>query len=172
MSMPSQRRDPQPMTTGGWEIAVVVLAALALGIVGAAFAGLGLASALFGRGWVWPHGRPIIGQTLRGLASGHPGVGLPPALAARVAARGAVYATIAVCELAAIAAATTAGVLVARYRRPGGPGGGMATRSEAAQVLGVGVLREGRPIIRPDLTGRHAQPGPGGLGERAAEVAR
>ena len=62
----------------------------------------------------------------------------------------------AVCELAVIAASIVGGVLVARYRRPGDARGGMATRSEAEQVLGISKLRGARDIIRPDLYGASA----------------
>lgn len=37
-----------------------------LGLGLAALAGLGLASALFGGGWVWPHGTDTVGHVLGG----------------------------------------------------------------------------------------------------------
>ncbi|PZS26642.1 MAG: conjugal transfer protein, partial [Pseudonocardiales bacterium] len=56
MTAPYQRRrDPQPMGQG-WEVAVAVIGGALLGFGLAALAGLGVASALFGDGWVWPHG--------------------------------------------------------------------------------------------------------------------
>ena len=73
MTAPHQRRrDPQPIGQG-WEAAVAILgsALLVLGLT--ALCGLGAASALFGRGWVWPHGTDAIGHVIGGLLTGHPG---------------------------------------------------------------------------------------------------
>ena len=156
MTAPYQRRrDPQPMGQG-WEVAVAVIGGALLGLGLAALCGLGAASALFGRGWVWPHGTDTIGHVIGGLFTGHPGQGLDPRQARMVARPTAVYLCVAVCELAVIAAAIVAGVLVARYRRPGDARGGMATRGEAEQVLGMSRLRGARDLIRPDLYGANA----------------
>jgi hypothetical protein len=156
MTAPYQRRrDPQPMGQG-WEVAVAVIGGALLGFGLAALCGLGAASALFGRGWVWPHGTDTIGHVIGGLFSGHPGRGLDPRQAGLVAGPTAVYLCVAVCELAIIVASVIGGVLVARYRRPGDARGGMATRSEAEQVLGISKLRGARDIIRPDLYGANA----------------
>jgi hypothetical protein len=149
------RRDPQPITQG-WEIAVVVLGGAVLGLGLAALAGLGAASAVFGGGWVWPHGTDTISHVLGGLLGGRPGRGLPAPLAARLPADGYVYGCVALCEAALVALTMTAAVLVVRYRRPGDARGGMATRGEARSVLGVRRLRAATDIIRPDLTGNHA----------------
>ncbi len=146
------RRDPQPMSRGG-ELALVGLAGVLLLLAVAALAGLGAAARLFGGGWVWPAGQDSIGQVLGGLLSGQPGRGLPPELQARVPGAGAVYSTIAVVELLTVAAAITAGVTFWRYHRPSDARRGMATRAEAAQVLGRSRLRAARTIIRPDLHG-------------------
>jgi hypothetical protein len=156
MTTPYQRRrDPQPMGQG-WEVAVAVIGGALLGFGLGALCGLGTASALFGRGWVWPHGTDTIGHVLGGLFAGHPGRGLDPRQARMVAEPLAVYLCVATCELAVIVAAVVGGVLVARYRRPGDARGGMATRSEAEQVLGISKLRGARDIIRPDLYGASA----------------
>jgi hypothetical protein len=153
MTPPYQgRRDPQPITQG-WEVAVVALGAAVLGAALAALAGLGTASALFGGGWVWPHGTDTINHVIGGLLSGHPGRGLAGPLAARVPADGYVYGCVTVCELAFVATVATVAVLVARYRRPGDARGGMATRGEARSVLGVRRLHAAKDIIRPDLSG-------------------
>jgi hypothetical protein len=154
-----RRRDPQPMGQG-WEVAVAVIggALLALGL--AALCGLGAASALFGRGWVWPHGTDTIGHVIGGLFAGRPGRGLDLRQARLVARTPAVYLCVAVCELAVIAASSAGGVLILRYRRPGDAQGGMATRTEAKQVLGVSKLRGARQIIRPDLYAPAVAAGP------------
>ena len=145
-----RRRDPQPMGQG-WEVAVAVIGGALLGFGLAALCGLGAASALFGRGWVWPHGADTIGHVVGGLVAGHPGRGLDPRQVRLVAGTLAVYLCVAVCELVVIVASIVGGVLIARYRRPGDARGGMATRTEAEQVLGVSRLRGARQIIRPDL---------------------
>lgn len=151
MTAPYQRRrDPQPIGQG-WEAPVAVVGAILLGAVFAALAGTGIASALWGGGWVWPHGTDTIQHTLGGLLHGHPGQGLPTAQQRLVAGGAAVYSCVAIAELLLVCLAITAGVLIARYRRPGDARGGMASRSEAAQVLGRRTLREAKSIIRPDL---------------------
>lgn len=156
MTTPYQRRrDPQPMGQG-WEVAVAVIGGTLLGFGLAGLCGLGTASALFGRGWVWPQGTDTITHVIDGLFAGHPGRGLDPRQARMVAEPLAVYLCVAACELAVIVAAVVGGVLVARYRRPGDARGGMATRSEAEQVLGISKLRGARDIIRPDLYGASA----------------
>ena len=156
MTAPYQRRrDPQPMGQG-WEVAVAVIGGALLGLGLAALVGLGAASALFGGGWVWPHGTDTTGHVIGGLFSGHPGQGLDPRQARLVASPTAAYLCVAVCELAVIAASVVGGVLIARYRRPGDARGGLATRSEADQVLGIRKLRGAREIIRPDLYGATA----------------
>lgn len=155
-----RRRNPQPIGQG-WETAVAILgsAILVLGLT--ALCGLGAASALFGRGWVWPSGTEAMGHVIGGLVTGRPGQGFGDRQAALVAGPVAVYLCVAVCELAAIAASITGAVLVTRYRRPGDARGGMATRSEAEQVLGISRLRAARAIIRPDLHGAKASKGNG-----------
>lgn len=154
MTAPYQRRrDPQPMGQG-WEIAAAAIGGAVLGVGLAALAGLGLASALFGGGWLWPHGTDTITHVLGGIVSGHPGRGLTPAQLELVASPGAVYGCVAGCELIVVALAALAGVLVAHYRRPNDARSGMATRAEASQVLGLVNLRAATDIIRPDLRAR------------------
>jgi hypothetical protein len=153
MTEPQQRRrDPQSIGQS-WEAAVAILgsALLVLGLT--ALCGLGAASALLGRGWVWPHGTDVMGHVLGGLLTGHPGKGLDSRQARLVAVPAAVYLCVAVCELAVIATSATGAVLVTRYRRPGDARGGMATRGEAEQALGMSCLRAVRAIIRPDVYG-------------------
>ncbi len=140
------------MSRGG-EVAFVVLAGVLLLLGSAALAGLGAAAALFGGGWVWPSGSDTTGQVLAGLLTGEPGRGLPGEAQARVPGPVAVYSCVAAAELLMVTAAGTAAGLFWRYHRPGDARGGMATRSEAQQVLGRSRLRQARTIIRPDLYG-------------------
>ena len=76
--MTTQTRDPQPLGRGGETAAVAIGGAgVLLGV--AALAGLGLAGALLGGGWVWPASLEAAGPVLGGLISGDPGRGLPAA---------------------------------------------------------------------------------------------
>ena len=170
-------RDPQPISRGG-EAALVALAGVLLLLAVAALTGLGVAAALFGGGWVWPRGADTTGRVLAGLLTGHPGRGLEPALTGKVPVQLAVYSCVAAAELALLGLATVAAVLGWRYHRPGDSRRGMATRAEAAQVLGQTRLRHAGTIIRPDLYGDTASkarssaasriarwsPGSGGVG--------
>jgi len=150
MTVPYQRRRDPPPLTQGWEVAAGLIGLGLIGVALAALAGLGVAAAVFGGGWLWPHGVDAIGRTLGALAAGHPGRGLPPTLAGRVAGPVATYSCVVVCELAVIVGSVTAGVAIARRLRSDG----MATRRDAEQVLGLSELRSARGIIRPDLHSR------------------
>lgn len=149
MTTPSRRRDPQPISRG-WELAVVAVGGALIAVALAALVGLGLASALWGGGWVWPRDTETATRVLAGLHSGDPGRGLPADQLRQAAGPIPVYACVAAAELVLLTAAITAGVLVACYRRPGDARGGMATRREAEQALGLRQLRAGRAVIRPD----------------------
>ena len=149
MTTPSRRRDPQPISRG-WELAVVAVGGALIAVALAALVGLGLASALWGGGWVWPRGTETITRVLGGLLEGKPGRGLPPDQLGQVAAPIPVYACVAAAELVLLTAAVITAALVTRYRRPGDARGGMATRREAEQALGLRQLRAGRAVIRPD----------------------
>lgn len=149
MTTPFRRRDPQPIARG-WELAVAAGGGALIAVALAALAGLGLASAWWGGGWVWPQGTETATRVLGGLLGGDPGRGLPPDQLRQVAGPMPVYASVAAAELALVAAAVTAGVLIIRYRHPGDARGGMATRREAEHALGLRQLRAARAIIRPD----------------------
>src|SRR3954452_1104681 len=101
MTTPSQRRrDPQPISRG-WELAAAAGGAL-IAVALAALAGLGLASALWGDGWVWPHGTETVIHVLGGLLHGNPGRGLPLDQLRQVAGPVPVYACVAVAELVVV----------------------------------------------------------------------
>ena len=156
MTTPSQRRrDPQPISRGG-ELVVAAVGGAVIAVALAALAGLGLASAVWGGGWVWPHGTDTVIQVLGGLLHGDPGRGLPPDQLRQVAAPVPVYACVAAAEVVLVSTAVISAVLFSRYRRPGDARGGMATRREAEQALGLRQLRAGRAVIRPD---RYPSPG-------------
>jgi hypothetical protein len=115
---------------------------------------------------VWPHGSVPVGHVLGGLLTGHPGRGLPPAQAARVAGPVAVYAGVAACEAMLGGIAGAAGVLAVGHHRPGDARRGLATRGEAEQALGCGRLRAAKEIIRPDLYPPNPAQGPSKRGAR------
>ncbi|WP_209308859.1 conjugal transfer protein [Blastococcus sp. CT_GayMR16] len=149
MTAPFRRRDPQPIARG-WELAVAAAGGALIAVALAALVGLGLASALWGGGWVWPQGTETITDVLGGLLNGDPGRGLSPDQLGRVAGPVPVYACVAAAELVLLTAAVITAVLLARHRRPGDARGGMATHREAEQALGLRQLRAGRAVIRPD----------------------
>src|SRR3954449_6850377 len=150
MTTPAQRRrDPQPISRG-WELAAAAAGGPPIAVALAALAGLGLASALWGDGWVWPHGTETVIHVLGGLLHGDPGRGLPRDQLRQVAAPIPVYACVAAAELVLLTTVVISAVLISRYRRPGDARGGMATRREAEQALGLRQLRTGRAVIRPD----------------------
>ena len=146
---PQRRRDPQPISRG-WELAAAAVGGALIAVALAALAGLGLASALWGDGWVWPHGTETVIHVLGGLLHGDPGRGLPPDQLRQVAAPVPVYTCVAAAELVLLTTGVMTVAFVSRYRRPGDARGGMATRREAEQALGLRQLRAGRAVIRPD----------------------
>ncbi len=168
MTTPPRRRDPQPIGRG-WELAVVAAGGALIVVALAALGGLGVASALWGGGWVWPHGTETVTNVLGGLLSGHPGRGLPPDQLSQVAEAVPVYACVAAAELVLLIGALRTAVLAARYRPLGDARSGMATRREAEQALGLRQLRAGRAVIRPD---RYPSRGTHGRLPRALSTAR
>ena len=160
-----QRRDPLLLSRSG-EIALAAAGAGAAVLALAAAAGLGAAAAVFGGGWVWPGDSAGVVAVVVGLLVGEPGRGLSPAAAARVPGSAAVYSSVAVAEVLTLAAAGWLAMVAARYHRPGDARGGMATRGEAARVLGIRRLRSAAAVIRPDL---YAGTGPGPATPTAAD---
>ena len=149
MTSPQRRSDPQSLGQG-WELPLIAATLVAGGLILAALLGLGIAAALFGGGWVWPPAKTV-GHVLGGILTQHPGRGLPPRLATRVPGPSAVYGCIAISELIWVALMITGAVIGSRYYRPSDARSGMATRHEAAQVLGIGQLHQARTLIRPDI---------------------
>ncbi len=147
MRVQSLRSDPLPLT---WEIPTALILCWALGALLALPAGQGISHVVSGEPFAWPTGR--LPQSVVGLVSGRPGVGLPSS-APDAPPAVAVYACIAVVEVVL----TVLVVWVASgWWRTIGPGAqiGLATRHEARAVLGKGALRRRGKTIRPDLAQR------------------
>jgi hypothetical protein len=139
--------DVQPVT---WELPTAGAACWLALLLILLPAGQGAASWLFGGGFTWPLGTQPLLRSIGGLLTGHPGVGLTDADAARVAPTALVYPTVAVGELLLLGLSICAAVLWWRHLGPGARQG-MADRGEVRNVLGVSNLRRKRSVIRPDL---------------------
>jgi type IV secretion system protein VirD4 len=145
MRRPGWRADVAPV---GWELPAagglcwLAAATLLLPV------GQGVASWLFGGGFVWPRGSVL--TSVGGLLTGHTGRGVAVSSIADLAASAWIYLLIASVELVALAAAGWLGVWWWRLLGPGALQG-MASRREVERVLGLSNLRRRRNVIRPDL---------------------
>lgn len=144
MLQADRRRNPYPYT---WEIPIGILTGWLL------LAGLGvqlgrtLANATAGAGWAWPTGRALY-TSLPAILAGNPTAGL--ALGGGAAGPAALYGWLIATQLAILTGYTT-GLLWAGRRWGPGRMKGMATPTEAEQVLGLTRLRRNATLIRPDL---------------------
>jgi hypothetical protein len=147
MRRPGWRTDVAPI---GWELP----AAGGLCWLGAAVlllpVGQGVASWVFGGGFVWPHESLL--ASVGGLLAGRPGRGVAVRSVADLASSAWIYVLIALVELVALAVAVWLGVLWWRLLGPGALQG-TARRGEVERVLGLSNLRRRRKVIRPDLFG-------------------
>jgi type IV secretion system protein VirD4 len=134
----------------GWELPAAGAVCWLVAAVLLLPVGQGVASQLFGGGFVWP--RESVPASIGGLLTGHPGRGVPVTSAADLASSAWIYTLITALELVALAAAVWLGVLWWRLLGPGALQG-MAGRGEVARVLGLSNLRRRRKVIRPDLFG-------------------
>jgi type IV secretion system protein VirD4 len=140
------RPDVGPAT---WEIPA---AAALLWVTVAALllpGGRAAAARLTGGGWVWPAGPAALASSIGGLLTGDPTAGLDASQVAAVPSTALAYAVTAAAL--GLFLAGSGGAAWIAHRRLGGPSG-MATRSQAAEVLGRARLRRVAPVIRPDLT--------------------
>ena len=124
---------------------------MTLALVAAAHAGRTVANGVTGNGWAWTP-RAQLFTALPGIVAGDARAGLPPGPGASAAVVHTAVAAAEVLTLLVIVLAVRAGL------RAWGPGRirGMATRAQAAALLGPGRLRRVAPVVRPDLhpTGR------------------
>lgn len=142
-----RRHDPYPLT---WEIPVAALVAVVLVLVLGVHLGRATAVALAGEGWGWS-ARSDVFVTLPRVLSGAAHTGLPGGQGSHTDA-GLLRWCITVVELLLVVLCV---VLVKVGLLRWGPWRvqGMATRSDAEQLLGVSRLRAYRSVIRPDLHG-------------------
>ena len=143
-------RNPHPWT---YEIPLAIAVTLVLVAVLGVHTGRAVANLLAGGGWGWPPATELF-TSLPGLLRGDAGAGLtnPGVVADPRALRTWVLITAALNLLGSLVLSVVA------YRR-WGPGRlrGMASRTEAASLLGLPRLRRHRAVIRPDLFGKAAR---------------
>jgi hypothetical protein len=164
---------PPPDSAPPGDLVLLAIAGAALVLALGALVGLGVAAALFGRGWVWPPTSASAVHTLGGLLTGHPGRGLDAAAQHRVPGRFAVYAVVAVVEAVLIgvsvgclrwAVTATRTYRVSQPPPPGPqawhgrPAPRYAATGEVAAVLGRRSLHRRRvAALRPDLYGKRKE---------------
>lgn len=143
-------KNPHPWT---YEIPLAIAATLLLAAVLGVHAGRAVANFFAGGGWGWPPATELF-TSLPGLLRGDAGAGLTNA--GDLAGPGALATWVLITGTLSLLGWLVASVVA--YRR-WGPGRlrGMASRSEAAALLGLPRLRKHRAIIRPDLHGKAAQ---------------
>lgn len=136
-----RRHNPYPWT---WEIPVGIACALLLVLAVGVHLGNGLARLTSGHGWIWPASTQLFAS-------------LPTVLTNPTDAAG-VHAWIVTVELVLLG--SIAWAAVASWQR-WGPSRlkGVATRDQAAQVLGLTRLHRIAGIVRPDLHPTHGTRG-------------
>ncbi len=143
-------RNPHPWT---YEIPLAIVLLLVLVAVLGVHTGRAVANLVAGGGWGWPPATELF-SSLPGLWAGDAAAGLadPGTVASPRSLRTWVLLTQALNLIGWLALALVA------YRR-WGPGRlrGMASRAEAATLLGMLRLRKHRAVIRPDLYGKAAR---------------
>ncbi len=131
------KRTPPAMRSA--DLAIITLGAAVFLLVLGALIAVGLASLLFGGGWVWPDGVSGAVREVGALAGGDPTRGLAAANIRRVPSVGAVWPIVVFVEIIALAVALMLARAVAPMR-PSGERTGFAGRADAAAVLGRGQL--------------------------------
>ncbi len=126
-------RTRPPSALRSSDLAVIVAGAAVFLLALGALVALGLASLLFGRGWVWPPGVAGAVRELGSLVTGDPSRGLDDASARRVPGAAAVWVVVVIVELAVVALVVALVRVVNQGHRPRSD---HATRAEAAAALG------------------------------------
>ncbi|KAA1397777.1 hypothetical protein [Aeromicrobium ginsengisoli] len=141
----ARRTNPYPWT---WEIPALIVGAVLLAMGIALHLARAIANVFAGAGWQLTP-RPALFSSLPRLIGGDAGAGLADEQTG-YASSGVLWFWIAATELVVLVIV----VLVLRWGlAQWGPGRiqGMASPSEAEQLLGLSRLRRNAPIIRPDL---------------------
>jgi hypothetical protein len=141
----ARRTNPYPWT---WEIPATIIAVMLLVLGIAVHVARAIANLFAGAGWQLTP-RPALFSSLPRLIGGDAGAGLAD-VPGGYASSGALWFWIATNEVVVLALV----VLVTRWGLVHwGPGRiqGMASPSEAEQLLGLSRVRRNAPIIRPDL---------------------
>ncbi len=127
----ARARPPSALRSS--DLAVIVAGAAIFLLALGALVALGLASLLFGRGWVWPPGVAGAVRELGALVTGDPAGGLDDASARRVPGAAAVWVVVVIVELAVVALVVALARVVNQGHRPRSD---RASRAEAAAALG------------------------------------
>jgi len=146
----ARRTNPYPWT---WEIPAAIAAGALLVMALALHVARAIANVFAGGSFSFP-ARAGLFSSLGDLLSGDATAGLPVPLGAH-AGSGELWFWIVVTELAVL---TFLGLVLRWGMRQWGPGRiqGMASPSEADQLLGISRLRRNAAVIRPDLYGKGA----------------
>jgi type IV secretion system protein VirD4 len=115
------------------DLAVIVAGGAVFLLALGALVAVGLASLLFGRGWVWPPGVAGAVSELGALVTGDPAGGLDDASARRVPGAAAVWVVVVIVEFAVVALVVALVRVVNQGHRPPSD---RASRAEAATALG------------------------------------
>ncbi len=127
----ARARPPSALRSS--DLAVIVAGAAIFLLALGALVALGLASLLFGRGWVWPPGVAGAVRELGALVTGDPAGGLDDASARRVPGAATVWVVVVIVELAVVALVVALARVVNQGHRPRSD---RASRAEAAAALG------------------------------------
>ncbi len=146
-------RDPSPIGRQG-ELALIVFACIVIACAWCAVAGVSAVTLLASGTWIWPETSAAGVQVVRGLVTGNPDQGWQVHQASQLPGPAAIYTGAILGQLFAAAATCFISWVVFRVRLPNDGRRGLASRHEAAQVLGLARLRKVAPVIRPDLTGK------------------
>ena len=142
-----QRERVQDQYPWTWEIPLAVVCGVLVAGVGICQMGRSLANWVVGAGWWWPTYDKWV-TSLPGVLAGDAAAGLPRVY--QVASAEAVWAWLAVVGLLTVTASTLACVWAWRQWGPGRMRG-MATVTEAHELLGEDRLWKVRHVVRPDL---------------------
>lgn len=126
-----------------WEPLVGVLLGIAVALLFSVQTGRGMALMVAGHGFQWPPSTALI-TSVGGILAGDIHAGLTTTGAGSIA-----FAWVLTVVVAA--AVLTAGAFIIVRQSRGSRFKGMATSSQASQLLGHDRLRRNRAIVRPDL---------------------